>query len=138
MPSHEEAREYLRGALEALGVPMKEASLALGRNHAYIEQYLREGKPRWLHQQDREALVRLWPQIDGERIRPPLPAFRRVALGNGHDKPQIESPRIGELIDQPGAFDLLEAFRRIRDPHMRAMAIQLVSAMGKPDSAIIS
>ena len=50
------ARERLRQALWQQGVSLAEASLALGRNKAYLQQYLARGMPRVLSFQDSETL----------------------------------------------------------------------------------
>ena len=62
------ARQYLEASL-----PFGQwavVSRAIGRNHAYIEQYIRRGKPKYLGETDRERLVELYG-IDGARLRPP-------------------------------------------------------------------
>ena len=50
------AREALREALWKKGTSLAEASLALGRNKAYLQQYLARGMPRVLSFQDSETL----------------------------------------------------------------------------------
>ena len=50
------AREALREALWKKGLSLAEASLALGRNKAYLQQYLARGMPRVLSFQDSETL----------------------------------------------------------------------------------
>ena len=50
------ARERLREQLWQSGVSLAEASLAIGRNKAYLQQYLARGMPRVLSFQDSEAL----------------------------------------------------------------------------------
>lgn len=63
-------RHALRQKLDAKGVDLKTASLALGRNHAYLQQFIERGKPRYLHEEDRRALADLY-QIDVDDLRPP-------------------------------------------------------------------
>jgi len=53
------ARDNLKEALWKKGVSLAEASLAIGRNKAYLQQYLARGMPRVLSFQDSEALGEL-------------------------------------------------------------------------------
>lgn len=69
------ARKYLQGAL-----PFGQwaaASFAIGHDHAYIQQYIRRGVPRWLNEADRKILVRLYG-LDGDRLKPPPKSARTV------------------------------------------------------------
>lgn len=50
-------RELIREKLAARGLSMKEASEAMGRNHAYLQQYLERGVPVVLPEDAREALA---------------------------------------------------------------------------------
>lgn len=50
-------RKRILRALEEKGADMKEASLAIGRNHAYIQQYIERGIPAKLKEHDRAALA---------------------------------------------------------------------------------
>ena len=52
-------RERLREQLWQQGMSLAEASLAIGRNKAYLQQYLARGMPRVLSHQDSEALGKL-------------------------------------------------------------------------------
>ena len=52
-------RKCLRGRLWRRGMSLAEASLAIGRNKAYLQQYLSRGMPRVLSHQDSEALGKL-------------------------------------------------------------------------------
>ncbi len=54
--STDTARENLREAIWKKGTSLAEASLALGRNKAYLQQYLARGMPRVLSFQDSETL----------------------------------------------------------------------------------
>jgi SOS-response transcriptional repressor LexA len=53
------ARQNLKDALERCGVSMKEASLFLGKSHAYIFGYLSKGSPKKLDGDDRRKLSKL-------------------------------------------------------------------------------
>ena len=52
-------RQNLREAIWKKGTSLAEASLALGRNKAYLQQYLARGMPRVLSFQDSETLGKL-------------------------------------------------------------------------------
>ena len=52
-------REALKERLWKAGVSLAEASLAIGRNKAYLQQYLARGMPRVLSFQDSETLGEL-------------------------------------------------------------------------------
>ncbi len=49
----------LRRLLRQNGIPMREASLAMGRNASYLQQFLQRGSPATLRRRDREVLARL-------------------------------------------------------------------------------
>ena len=55
-PVRDPARDRLREQLWQSGVSLAEASLAIGRNKAYLQQYLARGMPRVLSFQDTETL----------------------------------------------------------------------------------
>ena len=55
-PARDPVRDRLREQLWQSGVSLAEASLAIGRNKAYLQQYLARGMPRVLSFQDSEAL----------------------------------------------------------------------------------
>ncbi len=58
-PVLDPARDRLREQLWQSGISLAEASLAIGRNKAYLQQYLARGMPRVLSFQDSEALGEL-------------------------------------------------------------------------------
>ncbi len=68
------ARENLREALWKKGTSLAEASLAIGRNKAYLQQYLARGMPRVLSFQDSEALAKLLGCDPAELRHDALPA----------------------------------------------------------------
>lgn len=115
------ARRYLKDALEEKGVPMKHASEAVGRNHAYIEQYITRGKPRWLPEPIRESLVKLCG-LDGERLRPP-PAQLRIT--QRHHEPQVYPPGLGKFVDEPRKIELLDLFEAM-DEDRQALAMDIM------------
>ena len=52
-------REFLRDRLARAGLSMKEASERIGRNHAYLQQFLERGVPLKLPEDVREQLAPL-------------------------------------------------------------------------------
>ncbi len=58
-PRHDPPRDRLRRALWKNATSLAEASLAIGRNKAYLHQYFSRRMPRVLSHQDSEALGRL-------------------------------------------------------------------------------
>ena len=55
----DQARRAVRAALDAAGLTLKQASRALGRNDAYLQQYLYRGSPRQLPESLRLRLATL-------------------------------------------------------------------------------
>jgi len=51
------ARELIRNRLDELHLSMKEASEAIGKNHAYLQQFLERGVPARLPEEPRERLA---------------------------------------------------------------------------------
>ena len=68
------ARDALQEALWKKGTSLAEASLAIGRNKAYLQQYLARGMPRVLSFQDSEALGALLGCDAGTLRHDALPA----------------------------------------------------------------
>ena len=56
---HDPVRETLRHLLRQSGIAMREASLAMGRNASYLQQFLQRGSPATLRRRDREVLAGL-------------------------------------------------------------------------------
>ena len=54
-----DVRDYLREKLAERGLSMKEASERIGRNHAYLQQFLERGVPANLPEEARERLAEL-------------------------------------------------------------------------------
>ena len=81
-------RVTVRHLLRQNGIPMREASLAMGRNASYLQQFLTRGSPETLRRRDREVLASLlgckasdlWP---AEPTGPEGPAYSRPATPAG-------------------------------------------------------
>ena len=72
------ARTYLETALP-LGM-WAEASKKIGHSHAFIQQYIRRGKPRFLTEPDRDLLARTY-NLDAEILKPPRKPSARSGGG---------------------------------------------------------
>lgn len=79
-----DAREFLRDKLYQHRLSMKEASEAIGRNHAYLQQYFERGIPAVLPEEAREKLGELL-SFDPDILRPPGGPSRG---GSGVRKPR--------------------------------------------------
>ena len=130
MADQTDARKYLESVLPK--GQWKAASLAIGHDHAYIQQYIRQGKPGWLKERDREALVALYG-LDGARLRPPpktLTAARvEKSEANRHHQTQINAQRSGKPTDDPRTIQLLSIWARIERDDDRDMALVILTAL---------
>jgi hypothetical protein len=125
------ARKYLEDALP-FGV-WAEASRVLGRNHAYIQQYITRGTPRWLGEQDRHILARAYG-LDEDRLRPP-PRLPRVGAKKAgvhrRDDADVSPQRFDEIIDDPRALELIHACLRIVGDDEKKTALDVLTALGE-------
>ena len=138
MSESEEARKYLKEALRAAGVDLKPASEALGLNHAYLQQYIEYGKPMWLKETVREALVATYG-LDAEKLKPPPVALRTApkrASRDSHDELEVHPPRYGQFVDDPGTLQLLEIWGRITSPTQRRLALRVLTAMASDQPTV--
>jgi hypothetical protein len=113
------ARKYLAEALP-LG-NWAAVSRELDHNHAFLQQYIRRGKPLFLSEADRDRLAALY-DLDPEKLKPPpksadLVHFRLVddhqAGVHRGDQPDVGLHRLDEIIDDPGTLKLIWACLRI-------------------------
>jgi phage repressor protein C with HTH and peptisase S24 domain len=74
--------------IQANGTDLKNASLAIGRNAAYLHQYITRGIPKVLPEDAREALASLLGVPDSEIRPPPEPGARPPA-----ELPELVTPR---------------------------------------------
>ena len=70
------ARRAVRAAVAAAGMTLKQASRALGRNDAYLQQYLYRGTPRRLPEQLRLRLAAITATDQADFLDPALRALR--------------------------------------------------------------
>lgn len=141
--AEEQARAYLDQALREADLQMKVISETLNLNHAYLQQYIKRGKPRWLPEPIREGLVSLVPNLDGDRLRPPPPILKsRVnpegARRKGENEPQIDTPSQGEFIKEPSVLQLVRAYRKIRRPDRRALVLQVAESFADESGSAVA
>lgn len=101
-------RERLSQLLRRNRVSMKSASAALGRNPAYLHQYLTRGSPRVLVRRDAEALARLLDCEPGELRHPTVPPrkpARRKRRRPPAGAPVGEIPELLVDVDDPAQIE---------------------------------
>ncbi len=107
---------FVRGKLSERGLSMKEASERMGRNHAYLQQFLERGIPAALPEEARERLAGLLglrpdslrsggplsrpgPRGPYLRLPPANPADRIPVMGVGEGGGEGKSLWNGEVVD---------------------------------------
>ncbi|HYC05527.1 MAG TPA: S24 family peptidase [Azospirillaceae bacterium] len=125
------ARQLIAARIDALGLSMAEVSRRIGRNHAYVQQYLERGVPKRLPEDMRHAIARFL-DIPEEALRPPLlvlepaPPLSLPAPGGGHgtlDSGFAEgaAPRPTEIAGRP--LDIPAISQMARDVPVRGTAV---------------
>lgn len=71
-------RDLILRLLEERDLTMKEVSLKMGRNHAYMRQYLKQGTPDRLEEDDREKLASILGVDEGD-LRPTPPRIAKIS-----------------------------------------------------------
>lgn len=88
-------RKLIGDRLEALNLTMSEASLRMGKNAAYVQQFLKRGIPRELGENERARLAGILG-VDEKELRGPgsqtLPS-RNYAKPENHSAPQKSGTR---------------------------------------------
>ena len=75
------ARRRIQALVKRDGVTLAEVSRAIGRNHAYLQQFMRRGTPRALPEEVRFALARYFG-VDETELRPPRAAEPKELIGD--------------------------------------------------------
>ncbi len=96
--------------LEERGSDLRKASLAMGRNAAYVHQYLYRGSPKVLSEDDRIALAEHLSVDESELRHKPRP------------RPQIRPKHQPRRVEPVGSGDPLEGFSKIPEFDVRASA----------------
>ena len=136
-------RRRLRDALAAAGISLKEASRAIGRNDAYLQQFLFRGSPRRLPEEarhmladmlgiDQQSLADLPAPAGADRLsnRIPVPLFDvQAAAGGGTVPPDGDLGRDADAGMLPPSLDFPpELLRRITSAP--AASLQMISVSG--------
>ena len=101
-------RERLSELLRRKEVSMKGASAAIGRNPAYLQQYLTRGSPRVLARRQAEVLARLLDCGPGELRHPAAPPAQPVRRKRRHPPAGAPVGEIPELLvdmDDPAQLE---------------------------------
>ena len=91
-------RERLRELLRRNDLSMKRASTAIGRNPAYLHQYLTRKAPRVLGQRDTEALAKLLHCKPEELRHPTVPARKRAIRQRRRPPAGVPVAEVPELV----------------------------------------
>lgn len=106
-----EARQNLKRDIELAGSNLAAVSRALGRNHAYIQQFVKGGKPDYLSERDRE-IIRERFGINVDALKPPPPTADEMRVVAG--KPRAR-PRVGDPIEEPREADVVYTWRQLSE-----------------------
>ena len=101
-------RDALQERLWQQGVSLAEASLAIGRNKAYLQQFLARGMPRVLSHQDTETLAKLLgcdpAELRHHTLPAPKPWKRTKRPGGGGAMASVAEMEV-EAAAGPGAWN---------------------------------
>lgn len=115
-----EARKYLESFFKEKGIKLKQASGVVEMNSAYLQQYIRKGKPVWLPERVRETLVRVYG-VDGERLKEPM---LKRPVNDFQQEANLNPPSEHKLIDQSRLHELIRIWGKIpRESEDMAMEI---------------
>lgn len=106
-----EARQNLKRDLDLAGSNLAAASRKLNHHHAYLQQFVADGKPKYLHERDREMLHTLFG-INVEALKPPAPGANeaRVVARKTRNR-----PRVGDPIETPREADIIDTWRQLSE-----------------------
>jgi hypothetical protein len=106
-----EARQKLKRDLDLAGSNLAEASRELKHHHAYLHQFVTRGKPKYLHERDREVL-RTFFKINVEALKPPPPGAKEARIIAGKTR---NRPRVGDPIETPREADIIHTWRQLSE-----------------------
>jgi len=81
-------RKLIEDRFAQLGLTMSKVSVEIGRNHAFLQQFLRRGIPRELHERDREQLAKFLG-IPADDLRGPDNPRPSSHDNGADDRPQV-------------------------------------------------
>lgn len=96
LPDDSNARTRLMELARARGVSLAALSAMIGRNAAYLQQFVRKGSPRKLEENDRRALAMFFGVDEGElgaAVSPPAPGRAMSAPRAGRAE-WVDIPRL--------------------------------------------
>jgi len=96
-PGDCDARDRLMELARGRGVSLSALSAMLGRNAAYLQQFVRKGSPRKLEETDRRTLATFFGVEEGELGAPPVAA---LVAATGVNTPRIRA-KTAEWVDIP-------------------------------------
>ena len=82
-------RKLIEDRFVQLGLTMSKVSVEIGRNHAFLQQFLRRGIPRELHERDREQLAKFLG-IPADDLRGPGNPRPSSHDNGADDRPQVQ------------------------------------------------
>jgi phage repressor protein C with HTH and peptisase S24 domain len=126
-----EIRSAVAGLAEARGVSLTALSRMIGRNAAYLQQFVKRGSPRRLDERDRRALAAFFGvderQLGGETEAATIPVPRidaRAAAGPGAlveddriiGEERVDARVLARLGVSPAALSMIEARGESMEP----------------------
>jgi hypothetical protein len=121
MTSERIRQELRREILDKVG-DLATASRAIGRNHAYLQQFIVSGKPRYLHERDREMLARRYG-INVEGLKPPVVSSAHPGAGS--------RPRVGDPIQDSREADIIYTWRQLSEEDKNLLFAMLDGIRGR-------
>src|SRR4029077_4696236 len=132
-------RELIRDKLRELGLSMSEASLKIGKNHAYLQQFLKRGHPLELSEKSRVPLAKLLGLSEDE-LRGPSAALPT----RNHPKPEPKNiSRRGFDVAQPSISggeqqNFLDTVQPLPEMIARGLPVFGTTTRGGDDASILS
>lgn len=131
-----DSREFLRQWFDTHDLTMREASIGIGRNHAYIQQYIDRGVPRQLGEDDRKALARLLDVPEAKMkdppgtrpSPPPKPEPKPATVDFSRKTPTPQGPR-----DLPVYFEIGEVSRTLSVDNQR-LVLQFAQMLAQQEA----
>ena len=137
------AGAYLETALP-LGM-WAEASKKIGHSHAFIQQYIRRGKPRFLTEPDRDLLARTY-NLDAEILKPPRKSvrpIRRRPVSTAVVRPREQSagddswinPRCDNLVENASKAEINHLLDQLSGKQLAFLYKMILAAVGMAGKA---
>jgi phage repressor protein C with HTH and peptisase S24 domain len=114
-------RAFVLGRARETGVDLKSLSLKLGKNHAYLHNWIYRGTPRRLHADDRVALAELLG-VHPHRLRDPGETQPSVALSEHPDRVLV--PEYDVRVSAGGGFVVAAETLRDEWPFSRRYLVE--------------